>query len=164
MAFHPRPQIASDLGPQRHPQLQPAPKSQPIPEWERNFGSWPQTQIAASLNPLRFDNRKPNPPLFTGHLSSSTLTLQPLLFWQKQGFSPKKARVFLFAEPLKSLEKEGKTHKKARKIGKQKKQGNRKKKNKEKRRVREIANPQAAIAELGPPGGRKSQNCRPQGH
>ena len=57
----------------------------------------------------------------------STLTLQSLLFWKKQGFSPKKARVFLFAEPLKSLEKRGKTHKKARKIGKRKKQGNRKK-------------------------------------
>ena len=28
----------------------------------------------------------------------------------------------------------------------------------------QIANPQAAIAELGPPGGRKSQNRRPQGH
>ena len=37
-----------------------------------------------------------------------TLTLQPLLFWKKQGFSPNKARVFLFAEPLKSLEKKGK--------------------------------------------------------
>ena len=28
----------------------------------------------------------------------------------------------------------------------------------------QIANPQAAIAELGPPSGRKSQNRRPQGH
>ena len=36
-------------------------------------------------------------------------------------------KVFLFAEPLKSLEKEGKTQEKARKIGKRKKQGNRKK-------------------------------------
>ena len=71
VAFHPRPQIASDLGPQLHPQLQPAPKSQPIPEWERNFGLWPQTQIAAGLNPLRFENRKPNPPLCTGDLNSS---------------------------------------------------------------------------------------------
>ena len=58
------------------------------------------------------------------------LTLQSLLFWKKQGFSPQKARVFLFAEPLKSLEKRGKTHKKARKIGKRKKQGNRKKQGK----------------------------------
>ena len=57
----------------------------------------------------------------------STLTLQSLLFWKKQGFFPKKARVFLFAEPLKSLEKRGKMNKKARKIGKRKKQGNRKK-------------------------------------
>ena len=55
------------------------------------------------------------------------LTLQPLLFWKKQGKIRKKARVFLFAEPLKSLEKEGKTHKKAREVGKRKKQGNRKK-------------------------------------
>ena len=31
-------------------------------------------------------------------------------------------------------------------------------------RTPQIANPQAAIAELGPPGGRKSQNRRPQGH
>ena len=57
----------------------------------------------------------------------TTLTLQTLLFWKKQGFFPKKARVFLFAEPLKSLEKEGKTQEKARKIGKRKKQGNQKK-------------------------------------
>ena len=57
----------------------------------------------------------------------TTLTLQSLLSWKKQGFFPKKARVSLFAEPLKSLEKEGKTHKKARKTGKRKMQGNRKK-------------------------------------
>ena len=57
----------------------------------------------------------------------SSLTLQSLFFWKKQGFFPQKARVFLFAEPLKSLEKRGKTHKKAREIGKRKKQGNRKK-------------------------------------
>ena len=50
-----------------------------------------------------------------------------LAFLEKQGFSPKKQGFFLFAEPLKSLEKRGKAHKKARKIGKQKKQGNRKK-------------------------------------
>ena len=51
-----------------------------------------------------------------------------LAFFEKaRVFFPKKARVFLFAEPLKSLEKEGKTQEKARKIGKQKKQGNRKK-------------------------------------
>ena len=56
-----------------------------------------------------------------------SLTLQTLLFWKKQGSFPKKARVFLFAEPLKSLEKEGKTQEKASKIGKRKKQGNRKK-------------------------------------
>ena len=56
-----------------------------------------------------------------------------LAFLEKQGsfFLPKK---LLFADPLKSLEKEGKTKKKnTRKIGKRKKQGNRKKKE----RVRE---------------------------
>ena len=51
------------------------------------------------------------------------LTLQSLPFWKKQGFFPQKAMVFLFAEALKSLEKKGKTHKKARKIGNRKKQG-----------------------------------------
>ena len=55
------------------------------------------------------------------------LTLQPLLFWKKQGFSLKKARVFLFAEPLKSLEKKGKMPPKSKENRKQKKQGNRKK-------------------------------------
>ena len=45
-----------------------------------------------------------------------------LAFMEKARGFPQKARVFLFAEPLKSLEKEGKrTKKKARKIGKQKK-------------------------------------------
>ena len=44
-------------------------------------------------------------------------------FWTKARETPQKARVFLFAEPLKSLEKKGKTHKKAREIGKRKKQG-----------------------------------------
>ena len=46
-------------------------------------------------------------------------------FLEKSKGTPKKARVFLFAEPLKSLEKEGKTYQKAREIGKRKKQGNR---------------------------------------
>ena len=46
-------------------------RTEPIPEWERNFGLWPQIQIAACLNPLRFENRKPNSPLFTGDLNSS---------------------------------------------------------------------------------------------
>ena len=57
----------------------------------------------------------------------SSLTLQPLLFRKKSKGNPEKnARVSLFAEPLKSLEKKGKTQKKTREIGKQKKQGNRK--------------------------------------
>ena len=58
------------------------------------------------------------------------LTLQPLFSFLKEKAreTPKKAtRVFLFAEPLKSLENKGKTPQKAREIGKQKKRGNRKK-------------------------------------
>ena len=46
---------------------------------------------------------------------------------KKQGKPRKMQGFFLFAEPLKSLEKKGKTHKKAREIGKRKKQGNWKK-------------------------------------
>ena len=57
-----------------------------------------------------------------------TLTLQSLLFWKKQGFFPNKARFFLFAEPLKSLEKRGKTHKKARKIEENEKKARKSKK------------------------------------
>ena len=38
--------------------------------------------------------------------SLATLTLQPLLFWKKAWETPKKARVFLLAEPLKILGKE----------------------------------------------------------
>ena len=34
-----------------------------------------------------------------------SLTLQPLLFWKKQGKPTKKARVFLSAEPVNSLKK-----------------------------------------------------------
>ena len=44
-----------------------------------------------------------------------------LTFLEKARVFPKKARVFIFAEPLKSLEMEGKTQEKARKIGKTKK-------------------------------------------
>ena len=68
-----------------------------------------------------------NPAQGSRGFGAPTLTLQPLLFWKKQGFLTKKARVSLFAEPLKSLEKEGKSQEKAREIGKRKKQGNRKK-------------------------------------
>ena len=48
-------------------------------------------------------------------------------FWQKTRMPRKKARIFLPAEPLKSLEKRAKTHKKARKTAKRKKRGKRKK-------------------------------------
>ena len=52
---------------------------------------------------------------------ASPLTLQPLLFWKKQGKPTKKARVFLFAEPLESLGKKGKTHQKSKEHRKTKK-------------------------------------------
>ena len=50
--------------------------------------------------------------------TANTLTLQALLFLgKKKGEEPpKQARIFLSADPLKSLEKKGTTHKKARKI------------------------------------------------
>ena len=57
VAFHLRPQIASDLGRNVTRSTQIATNSRP------------QIQIAAGLNPLRFENR--NPPLFTGDLNSS---------------------------------------------------------------------------------------------
>ena len=59
-----------------------------------------------------------------------TLILQSLLLWQKSEDAPKKARIFLPAEPLKSLEKREKTHKKARKTAKRKKRVKRKKRGK----------------------------------
>ena len=43
-----------------------------------------------------------------GAPKGTTLILQSLLFWQKSEDPPKKARIFLSAEPLKSLEKESK--------------------------------------------------------
>ena len=100
VAFHPRPQIASDLGRNvtrsfnLHNEI--AANSRVGTRslaYGRRFKSQP------ALNPPRFENRKPNPPLFWQ------------VIWTPQ-----------------------------------------------------IANPQAAIAELGPPGGRKSQNRRPHGH
>ena len=80
-----------------------------------------------SMKKLRSEKLRADFSVPTFEVLKNTLTLQPLLFWKKQGFFPKKARVLLFAEPLKSLEKRGKTHKKAREIGKRKKQGNQKK-------------------------------------
>ena len=64
VAFHPRPQIASDLGRNLTRTSNPHPKSQAMPQRERHFCLWPQTQIATGLNPPRFENRKPNPPLY----------------------------------------------------------------------------------------------------
>ena len=46
-------------------------------------------------------------------ITETALTPQPLLFWKKRE-TPKKTRVFLFAETLESLQKEGKTDKKIR--------------------------------------------------
>ena len=50
--------------------------------------------------------------------ASQTLTLQPLFFWKNAKGTPQKKQGFFFAEPLKSLEKKGKTHKTARESGK----------------------------------------------
>ena len=69
MAFHPRPQIASDLGRNvtrsfnPHRNRSQFPSGNEILAYGRRFN-------AAGLNPLRFENRKPNPPLFTGDLNS----------------------------------------------------------------------------------------------
>ena len=52
------------------------------------------------------------PPHTPSPISKPSLTLQSCFFGKSKGFSPKKARAFLLAEPLKSLEKRGKTHKK----------------------------------------------------
>ena len=64
-----------------------------------------------------------------------------MLFWKKQGFFPKKSRVFLFAEPLKSLEKRGKNTQKSKgeRGGKEKKihMDREREKKKEKRKKRE---------------------------
>ena len=64
--------------------------------------------------------------------SLCSLTLQPLLLWKNAREPRKKTRVFLFTEPLKSLEKKGKTHKK--------KQGNRKTKKKQKKKTKKENN------------------------
>ena len=50
-----------------------------------------------------------------------------LIFWGKKRETLKKSRVFLFAEPLKSLEKKGKRPKRQGKSENEKKQGNRQK-------------------------------------
>ena len=57
-----------------------------------------------------------------------SLTLQSLLFFaRKARMPPKKARISLSAEPLKSLEKKGKTHKKSKENRETKRQGERRK-------------------------------------
>ena len=64
VAFHPRPQIASDLGRNVTRSPNPHQNRKRFPSGNEIFGLWPQTQIATGLNPLRFENRKPNPPLY----------------------------------------------------------------------------------------------------
>ena len=65
LAFHPRPQIASDLGRNVTRSPNPHPNRKRLPSGNEMFGLWPQTQIATGLNLLRFANRKPNPPLYS---------------------------------------------------------------------------------------------------
>ena len=71
VAFHSRPQIASDLGRNvtrsfnPHRNRNQFPSGNEILAYGRRFKSQPAS------NPLRFENRKPNPPLFTGDLNSS---------------------------------------------------------------------------------------------
>ena len=71
------------------------------------------------------------------------LSFLSFFFGKRQGKLPKKQGFFILTEPLKSLEKKGKTLKKKKKKGnprKAKKQGNPKKKNKE-RKDREARDP-----------------------
>ena len=62
MAFHPRPQIASNLGRKATRSSRPHRHRKRFPSGYEIFGLRPQIQIAAGLNLLRFDNCKPNPP------------------------------------------------------------------------------------------------------
>ena len=113
------------------------PKVAPVQVWgfpraRDCFGTLrPSPEKTTCSFPYRFSGKSRNSGLAPGNRDPNarhfSLTLQPLLFWKRARESPKKARVFLFAEPPKSLEKKGRTHKKAREIGKRKKQGNRKK-------------------------------------
>ena len=64
VAFHPRPQIASDLGRNVTRSSNRTRIASDSRAGTTFFGSWPQSQIATGLNPLRFENRKPNPPLY----------------------------------------------------------------------------------------------------
>ena len=70
VAFHPRPQIASDLGRNVTRNFNPHRNRNQFPSGNEIL-AYGRRQIAAGLNPLRFENRRPNPPLFTGDLNSS---------------------------------------------------------------------------------------------
>ena len=59
---------------------------------------------------------KPSPHQGHDRHCLTALIFRSLLFLKKQGKPPKKTRIFLSAEPLKSLGKKGKTLKKARKF------------------------------------------------
>ena len=71
-------------------------------------------------------NRKPSNSIWQPYVwclqNILSLTLQPLLFWRKSKETHQKARVLLFAEPLKSFEKKGKTQRKNKENRKTKKQ------------------------------------------
>ena len=102
------------------------------PKWSKQpfWSNLPYYQLDFSIRKTKMDQNVPFCPkeVYFGPFRSANrtpLTLQPLLFWKKQGKPRKMQGFFFFAVPLKSLEKKGRTHKKAREIGKRKKQGNR---------------------------------------
>ena len=70
VAFHPQPQIASNLGRSVTRSSNPHRNRKQFPSGNDIFALWPQIQIASGLNPLRFESRKPNPPLYVYFLSS----------------------------------------------------------------------------------------------
>ena len=65
-----RPQIANDLGHNVTRSSNAHRNRKRFPSGNEVLSLWLQIQIAAGLNPLRFENRKPNPPLFRCDLTS----------------------------------------------------------------------------------------------
>ena len=83
---------------------------EPYESWKFRIRSQSVSRVFPDLTPEMLHRTRGTSK--THDHSRLPLTLQPLLFGKKQARgSPKKARVFLFAEPLKSLEKKGETHK-----------------------------------------------------
>ena len=70
VAFHPRPQIASDLGRHVTRSFNPHRNRNQFPSGNELL-AYQDSPGRSRINPLRFENRKPNPPLFTGDLNSS---------------------------------------------------------------------------------------------